>query len=262
VDAFKPSQFLLSRISETLEGRELDVVFLRLGVGGSAPLTLQEIGDRLGLTRERVRQIQHKALIKIGDPELNAVLLMGNLTKPDLKSLYSGRRKKTRNKNSEIFTKTLLKISGTEDQDLIIVNFHQPVKGLDRKTGDTFNSDRHTLHATWARVNGVLTEFLTDDEELVASWQTKQIKAIQWPTGRIVPATRNSYTERMEEIRSRYPNAWSKWSYEEDQVLVKEFSSGMSINDCCLKHGRARGGIVSRLRKLELIADDQSTVGL
>jgi len=41
------------------------VLKLRFGIEGDDPLTLQEIGDRLGLTRERIRQIEQKAMEKL-----------------------------------------------------------------------------------------------------------------------------------------------------------------------------------------------------
>ncbi len=46
----------------SLTARELEVVTLRYGLGGAEPKTLEEIGRRLGLTRERVRQIELDSL--------------------------------------------------------------------------------------------------------------------------------------------------------------------------------------------------------
>jgi len=42
--------------------RERVVLTLRYGLGGSRPLTLRQVGDALQISRERVRQIEHRAL--------------------------------------------------------------------------------------------------------------------------------------------------------------------------------------------------------
>ncbi len=49
----------------SLPERELEVVTLRYGLGGVEPKTLDEIGRRLGITRERVRQIELESLRRL-----------------------------------------------------------------------------------------------------------------------------------------------------------------------------------------------------
>ncbi|MCA9241382.1 MAG: sigma-70 family RNA polymerase sigma factor [Planctomycetales bacterium] len=50
---------------KTMDEREATILKLRFGLGGVEPRTLKEIGHELGLTRERVRQIETEALGKL-----------------------------------------------------------------------------------------------------------------------------------------------------------------------------------------------------
>ena len=52
---------------DTLDQREAIVLRMRFGLDDHAPHTLKEIGEQLGLTRERVRQIETEALRKLND---------------------------------------------------------------------------------------------------------------------------------------------------------------------------------------------------
>src|SRR5690625_6720783 len=53
------------RSLNTLTERQCDVVKLYFGIGEEHPMSLEDIGDRFGLTRERVRQIKDKAINKL-----------------------------------------------------------------------------------------------------------------------------------------------------------------------------------------------------
>jgi RNA polymerase primary sigma factor len=50
---------------ESLSYRERRVLELRYGLGGQQPCTLEEVGRRFNITRERIRQIEHKSLTKL-----------------------------------------------------------------------------------------------------------------------------------------------------------------------------------------------------
>jgi RNA polymerase primary sigma factor len=52
----------IERSLSTLTSREGEVVRLYFGLGGRFPLSLEEIGTKFDLTRERVRQIKEKAI--------------------------------------------------------------------------------------------------------------------------------------------------------------------------------------------------------
>jgi RNA polymerase primary sigma factor len=55
----------LRRAMGDLSPREREVMELRFGLDGSEPRTLQDVGDRLGLSRERVRQLEARAKGKL-----------------------------------------------------------------------------------------------------------------------------------------------------------------------------------------------------
>lgn len=55
----------LSEIISTLTDREQKIIRLRFGIGGGRPHTLEEVGNEFDVTRERIRQIEAKALSKL-----------------------------------------------------------------------------------------------------------------------------------------------------------------------------------------------------
>jgi RNA polymerase primary sigma factor len=58
----------IDKVLSTLTPREEKIVRMRLGIGERTDFTLDEVGDVFGLTRERIRQIEAKALMKLKHP--------------------------------------------------------------------------------------------------------------------------------------------------------------------------------------------------
>jgi RNA polymerase primary sigma factor len=68
LEADDERQSLLRRL-DRLDARERAILCLRFGLGGETPLTLKEVGRRLGVTREWVRKIEIRAVRKLDDEE-------------------------------------------------------------------------------------------------------------------------------------------------------------------------------------------------
>ena len=66
--SFRLLQEQLESVLHTLSQREKEVIRLRFGLFDGQPRTLEEVGKRFGVTRERIRQIESKTLSKLRHP--------------------------------------------------------------------------------------------------------------------------------------------------------------------------------------------------
>ncbi|MFA8449349.1 MAG: RNA polymerase sigma factor RpoD/SigA [Bacteroidales bacterium] len=64
----------IDRAISTLTQREADVIRLYFGLNGGHPMTLEEIGEKFDLTRERVRQIKEKAIRRLKHTSRSKIL--------------------------------------------------------------------------------------------------------------------------------------------------------------------------------------------
>jgi RNA polymerase primary sigma factor len=64
----------IEMVLETLHPKEADIIRYRFGLGETGPMSLKEIGDHFNLTKERIRQIEKKALRRLQHPARRRVL--------------------------------------------------------------------------------------------------------------------------------------------------------------------------------------------
>jgi RNA polymerase primary sigma factor len=55
----------IERCLQAISSRDAEILRMRYGLAGTRPMTLKEIGDKVNLSRERVRQIENEALRKL-----------------------------------------------------------------------------------------------------------------------------------------------------------------------------------------------------
>jgi RNA polymerase primary sigma factor len=55
----------VGELLEILDAREREIIDVRFGLTGGLPMTLEEVGRQFGVTRERIRQLQNSALVKM-----------------------------------------------------------------------------------------------------------------------------------------------------------------------------------------------------
>ena len=59
----------INKVLDTLSDREATIIQYRFGLNGKQPLSLQELGNRFSLTKERIRQIEQRALRKLRETD-------------------------------------------------------------------------------------------------------------------------------------------------------------------------------------------------
>jgi len=64
----------IEEVLSALTDREAKVLKMRFGLNGARPMTLEEVGQKFGVTRERIRQIEAKALRKLKHPSKRKML--------------------------------------------------------------------------------------------------------------------------------------------------------------------------------------------
>ena len=68
------NQEIINNVLDTLSTKEAEVIRMRFGINSDKPMTLEAIGQHYGVSRERIRQIENKAIRKLRHPARAAAL--------------------------------------------------------------------------------------------------------------------------------------------------------------------------------------------
>ncbi len=80
----------------------------------------------------------------------------------------------------------------------------------------------------------------------------RQIKVFHYTFGN-TPSSKPRKGSTFAKIRQKYPEAWKKWSKEQEDALVEYFRRGLSVEEIADKLGRRPSAIHKRLIKMKLI---------
>ena len=62
------NQQIIESVLSTIPAREAEILRMRFGINVARPMTLEEVGKHYGVTRERIRQVENKAIRKLRNP--------------------------------------------------------------------------------------------------------------------------------------------------------------------------------------------------
>jgi RNA polymerase primary sigma factor len=59
---------IIASVFDTLPSREAEILKMRFGINLEKAMTLEEVGSHYGLSKERIRQLENKAIRKLRNP--------------------------------------------------------------------------------------------------------------------------------------------------------------------------------------------------
>ncbi|MEV6282231.1 hypothetical protein [Kribbella sp. NPDC051770] len=105
----------------------------------------------------------------------------------------------------------------------------------------------------------VPADLMTFDDGVVVFWRDGEEvgRHRQARIRSLEPIATRSMTRRIEAARKAHPNAFTVWTGEQEELLRTMWNEKASLDELCSALGRQQGGIITRLRALGLIGEDE-----
>jgi hypothetical protein len=102
-------------------------------------------------------------------------------------------------------------------------------------------------------------DLLTFDDGAVVFWRNGEEvgRHRQARISSLEPLNPRSMTRKIEKARKTHPNAFRQWSPDDEHTLVEMYNNGATLDRLIETLGRQEGGIITRLRGLGLLEEDQ-----
>jgi hypothetical protein len=149
-------------------------------------------------------------------------------------------------------------------QSKVSIRFKGPVLGTDLQDNSEFLSNKHWVLAEFMVISEIDMRFYNHEGKLVAKWQVTDFESIQIPVvDDIAPVIKEQKSyEYQAAVKKQRPAAWSAWTVQEDEQLLKEYGSGLNLDEIADVHQRTTAAIWSRLNKLGIYPEEHYGLGV
>jgi hypothetical protein len=205
----------LSRLLGELPPRARSIVRRRYGVGGASGMTLEAIGEKEGITRERVRQIENDAIRKLKKSEIFPSLASYEKFISDVVEREGGMI-------AEEALLALPEFQPVKDKNTLALFLDLTDKMTKRKADDDFRARWHTSDAPAPKIENAILAFskeLKDRNETLSASRMQERFATHLSRAGIssaTPAVLANYIDLSKRIEK---NAWDEYGHVESPFV-------------------------------------------
>ncbi len=231
----------------SLSAREQRVLKLRFGIADGRSRTLEEVAAEFSLTRERIRQIQNKALRKLRHPSRGRWLQLATSDRPIMAAADSA-PKRGNATELDVPDRLALAASARDHESAAEVR----IAGMDESDTDALIVDGPVAGQFVSKVAaGFLIRHLDDADQRIARAAVKRLENIEamhpdptvfWDYLALVYGSRVQLG-----MPILFEATGREWEGEEQEEMLRLFDSGALLSDICIELRRSPREVCIRL---------------